>query len=70
MVKMAKLNNPSKAGKYPETREGLLALEELDLSGCKLTGSALTCATHSHFTKPKGVCCRRRGRVGNKIKTM
>jgi hypothetical protein len=41
MVKMAKLNNSSKAGKYPETREGLLALEELDLSGCNLTGSAL-----------------------------
>ena len=49
MVTMAKFNNPNNAGKYPETREGLLALEALDLSDCKLTGSALTCVTHSHF---------------------
>jgi hypothetical protein len=42
MIKMAKHNNPSKADKYPETREELLALEELDLSNCKLTGITLT----------------------------
>jgi hypothetical protein len=42
MIRMAKHNNPGKAGKYPETREGLLALEELDLSNCKLTGIAPT----------------------------
>ena len=55
MIKMAKLNNPSTAGKYPETKVGLLALEELDLSGCSLTGRALICVTHWHFTKPKDV---------------
>ena len=63
MIKMAKHNNPIKAGKYPETREGLLALEELDLSDCSLTGIPLACVAHSHFTKPKGVCVgRERGR--------
>jgi hypothetical protein len=40
IIKMAKRNNPSGAGAYPETREGLLALERLDIDGCKLSGIA------------------------------
>jgi hypothetical protein len=66
IVKQAKRNNPGKAGKYPETREGLLALEELYLRDCKLTGIVLTCVTHSYFTKPTSVCGLE-GRGGGRI---
>jgi hypothetical protein len=46
MVKLAERNNPLKAGTYPETREGLLALKELDLGNRKLTGLVLACVVH------------------------
>jgi hypothetical protein len=42
IIKQAKRNNSGKAWKYPETRKGLLALQELDLDSCKLTGIVLT----------------------------